>query len=52
MNIAVLASGKGTNFEAIVKAINKGRIRGAKVKILITDKKNAFARIRAKKYKT
>ena len=37
MNIAVLASGRGTNFEAIAKAVKKGFIR-AKLKLLITDK--------------
>ncbi|MDD5195432.1 MAG: phosphoribosylglycinamide formyltransferase [Candidatus Omnitrophica bacterium] len=48
MNIAVLASGNGTNFEAIVKAAKRGYIR-ANIKLLITDKKDAYARTRAKK---
>ncbi|MCF7907650.1 MAG: phosphoribosylglycinamide formyltransferase [Candidatus Omnitrophica bacterium] len=50
MNIAILASGNGSNFEAIAKAIRRGQIR-AEVKLLITDKPQAFARFRAKKLK-
>jgi len=46
-NIAVLASGNGTNFQALVKAISKQKIK-AKIKVLITDKKNSFVRKRAK----
>ncbi|MDP8290495.1 MAG: phosphoribosylglycinamide formyltransferase [Candidatus Susulua stagnicola] len=45
-NIAVLASGNGTNFQALVEAISKQKIN-AKIKILITDKKNSFVRKRA-----
>jgi phosphoribosylglycinamide formyltransferase-1 len=48
MNIAVLASGRGTNFEAIAKATKRGYIR-AKLQLLITDNKDAFVRVRAKK---
>lgn len=51
INIAVLASGRGTNFEAIAKAVKTGKIKKAKIRLLITDKKDAFARIRAKKFK-
>ncbi|MDP2923965.1 MAG: phosphoribosylglycinamide formyltransferase [Candidatus Omnitrophota bacterium] len=50
MNIAVLASGNGTNFEAIAQAVKKGYIK-ANLKILLTDKQNAYVRIRAKKFK-
>jgi len=48
INIAVLASGNGTNFEALTKAVKKQRLK-ADIKLLITDKKNAFARKRAKR---
>ncbi|MFH1504353.1 MAG: phosphoribosylglycinamide formyltransferase [Candidatus Omnitrophota bacterium] len=48
MNIAILASGNGTNLEALAKAAKKGYFK-ADIKLLITDKKEAFARIRAKK---
>jgi len=50
MNIAVLASGNGSNFEAIAKAV-KSRYLKAKVKLLITDKQKAFVRKRARKFK-
>ncbi len=51
INIAVLASGRGTNFEAIVKAVNRGIIKNAKVKVLITDKKDAPVRKKARRLK-
>lgn len=50
MNIAVLASGRGTNFEAIARAIKRGYIR-ANLKLLITDKEEAYVRLRAKRFK-
>lgn len=46
-NIAVLASGSGTNFQALVKAICKQKLK-AKIKLLITDEKTSFVRKRAK----
>ena len=49
MNIAILASGHGTNFEAIVKAVKKGRIK-ANIKFVLTDKKDAFVRKRAARF--
>lgn len=48
INIGVLASGNGSNFEALVKAERKGYFK-AKIKLLITDREDAFVRIRAKK---
>jgi len=50
MNIAILASGKGTNFEALAKAVKRGYIK-AEIKLLITDKEKASARRRAKRFK-
>lgn len=50
INIAILASGNGSNFEAIVNAAKRGRIK-ASVKVLITDKEKAFVRTRAKRNK-
>ncbi len=47
-NIAILASGNGSNFEAIVNKIKDGTLAVGKC-ILITDKKNALARKRAQK---
>lgn len=48
MNIAVFASGRGTNFQAIINAVKKGLIK-ANLSLLICDKQNAFAIKRAKK---
>lgn len=50
MNIAILASGNGSNFEAIAKAAKRGYIK-AHLKVLITNKSNAYVRIRAKRNK-
>jgi len=50
MKVAILASGKGSNFEALVKAVKKQKIK-VKVKLLICDKEKAFVRKRAKKLK-
>ncbi len=47
-NIVVLASGSGTNFEAIVKAGRRGIFRGT-VKLLITDRREAGVRDRARR---
>ena len=48
INIAVLVSGRGTNLQAIINAIKKGRIEG-EIKIVISDNPNAYALKRAKK---
>jgi len=48
MNIAVLASGNGSNFEALAVSLNSGKIN-AKIKLLIVDQQSAPARARAKK---
>ena len=47
LNIGVLASGRGSNFQAVLDAIKAGRIK-AEIKVLISDKQNAFALERAK----
>ena len=47
-NIAVFASGRGTNFQAIIKAIKKGAIK-AELGLLICDNPDAYAIKRAKK---
>ena len=49
MNIAIFSSGNGTNFEAIVNAVNNGTIKNAKVAVLIVDRKKAFVIERAKR---
>ncbi|MBN3041213.1 MAG: phosphoribosylglycinamide formyltransferase [Candidatus Omnitrophica bacterium] len=49
-NLAVLASGKGTNFQALAEKIKSGYLK-ASIRILIVDKKNALVRKKAKKFK-
>ncbi len=46
-NIAIFASGSGTNFEALVEACENKRIN-AKVVLMVCDKKNAYVVERAK----
>ncbi len=48
IHIAVLASGRGSNFQAIIDGINAGEVH-AKIKVLITDNPDAKAIERAKK---
>ncbi len=50
LNIGVLASGRGSNFQSILDAVEAGYIRKAKVRVLITDQPGAFAIERAKKH--
>lgn len=50
MNLAIFASGNGTNFEAIAKAIVEKKISDAQIKVLIVDHKDAYVIERAKKY--
>lgn len=49
INIAVLASGRGTNLQAIINAARENRINAA-IKAVISDNKNAMALKRAEKY--
>lgn len=49
-NIAVLVSGNGTNFQAIVDAIEIGRIQQARIACLISNKSDAYALERAQKH--
>ena len=48
MNFAVLASGNGSNLQAIIDAHKKGRIRG-ELRLVISDKADARALARARK---
>jgi len=50
MEVAVLASGRGSNFQSIIDASNRGEIPNANIKLLIVNKKNAYAIERAKKH--
>jgi phosphoribosylglycinamide formyltransferase-1 len=47
INIGVLASGRGTNLQAIIEAIKEGKVEG-RISIVISDNRNAFALKRAK----
>lgn len=49
-NIAVLVSGNGTNFQAIVDALETGAITNAQIVCLVSNKPDAFALERAKKH--
>ncbi|OGX16478.1 MAG: phosphoribosylglycinamide formyltransferase [Omnitrophica WOR_2 bacterium RBG_13_41_10] len=48
MNIAVFASGRGTNFAAIIRAVKKGKIK-ASLALLVCDNPKAGAISRAKR---
>ena len=48
MNIAVFASGRGSNFAALIKAVKSGKI-GARLCLLICDNPRAGALLHAKK---
>jgi phosphoribosylglycinamide formyltransferase-1 len=49
LRLGILASGRGSNFQSIIDAINSGRLR-AEIAVLITDNPSAFAIERAKKH--
>ena len=46
INIGVLASGRGTNLQAIIEDIKEGKIEG-RISIVVSDNRNAFALKRA-----
>ena len=48
MNIAGFVSGNGTNLQAIIDALSRGRIK-AKIALVVSNKKDAYALARAKK---
>ena len=48
MNIAIFASGNGTNLQAIIDAVSRGEIK-AKIVLVVSDNKDAYALTRAKK---
>ena len=49
LKIAVLVSGGGTNLEAIFESIDDGQIMDAKISVVISNNKNAYALERAKR---
>lgn len=46
--IAVLASGRGSNLQAIIDAIESGTIQNVVVALVVSDRKNAYALERAR----
>lgn len=50
VNLAVFISGNGTNFEHLVKASLKNEMPNCHIEIVISNRKNAYGLIRAKKY--
>ncbi|MBN2478302.1 phosphoribosylglycinamide formyltransferase [Candidatus Micrarchaeota archaeon] len=50
ISIAVLASGRGSNFQSIIDGVNEGDIKG-EIRVLITDNPEAQAISRAEKNK-
>jgi len=48
MKLAVLASGEGTNLQAIIDSINSGYLTNVSIKYVVSDKGNAKAVMRAK----
>lgn len=50
LKLAVLVSGGGTNLQAILDAIDQGTITNAKVEVVISNNKNAYALERAKNH--
>ena len=48
-NIAVLVSGGGTNLQALINAQNKGVIKSGEIKLVVSNKSDAYALQRAKK---
>ncbi|MDX9714208.1 MAG: phosphoribosylglycinamide formyltransferase [Dissulfurispiraceae bacterium] len=49
LKLGVLASGRGSNFQAVIDSIESGRLK-AKIELLIVDKADAYAAERAKKH--
>lgn len=49
LKLGILASGRGSNFQSIIDAIERGSLK-AQAAVLITDRENAFARERARKH--
>lgn len=50
LNIAVLVSGGGTNLQAIIDAIDSGKISDTKIGMVFSNNRNAYALERAKKH--
>jgi phosphoribosylglycinamide formyltransferase-1 len=49
-NLGILVSGRGSNMLAIIRAIERGKIKGAKVRVVISDRREAKALESARKH--
>ncbi|HLE08331.1 MAG TPA: formyltransferase family protein, partial [Thermodesulfobacteriota bacterium] len=49
VNLGILASGRGTNLQAIIDAISSGRL-AARINVVVSDTPDAYALERAKKH--
>ena len=50
MRVAVLASGRGSNFQSIIDAAKENKLPNCKIELLIVNVKEAYAVERAKKH--
>ena len=50
LRVGVMVSGGGTNLQAILDAIDNGSIRNAKVEVVISNNRNAYALERARNH--
>jgi len=50
MKVAILASTKGTDMEAIIKAIEEGRLKDVEISMVISDRESAQALERARNH--
>src|ERR1051326_22587 len=48
MKIGILISGRGSNMMAIADAVRDGRVPGAEIAVVLSDKPSAAGRIRAR----
>ncbi|MBD5137188.1 MAG: phosphoribosylglycinamide formyltransferase [Lachnospiraceae bacterium] len=48
LSIGVLVSGGGTNLQAVIDALNSGKITNARIEVVISNNKNAYALERAR----
>ena len=50
LNVIVLVSGGGTNLQAIIDAVETEKISNTRISGVISNNKNAYALVRAKKH--
>lgn len=50
LKVAVLVSGGGTNLQAIIDAVEAGKVTNSKLQVVISNKKDAYALTRAKNH--